>query len=105
MCVYEVIYVCVFPDECSTYSICASIYCKLCCILYIEHIYVLSFSKFHVYNIRLIFYTAGEFRQAIVLIEKGLRLVRTREETQDLYQLYLMTKAQADALDVLQSTQ
>ena len=80
------------------------IYVHIYAIFMIFTLYIL-FSNFHVYNIRLIFYTTGEFRQAIVLIEKGLRLVRTREETQDLYQLYLMTKAQADALDVLQSTQ
>jgi hypothetical protein len=45
----------------------------------------------------------GEFEPAVTMIEKALRLVRTREEAQDLYQLYVMTKAQADAIKELQS--
>ena len=92
------IYVCVFLHKCSPYST----YASICCRLLVIHMYC------HVLSYMCIIYAllfTGEFRQAIVLIEKGLRLVRTREETQDLYQLYLMTKAQADALDVLQSTQ
>lgn len=43
----------------------------------------------------------GEFRPALTLVTNALKLVRTRDETQDIYQLYNMTKAQAQNMEEL----
>jgi len=41
----------------------------------------------------------GDAGSALPLAESALKLVRTREEAQDIFQQYFMTKAQAESME------
>ena len=43
----------------------------------------------------------GDVGSALPLAESSLKLVRTRDEAQDIYQQYFMTKAQAESMEEL----
>lgn len=45
----------------------------------------------------------GDVDSALPLAERALKLVRTRDEAQDIYQQYFMTRAQAESMKEFKS--